>query len=151
MQYLDLNTYIKAAYDPSQKNITAWEKAYQRYEKAFSEIRSYFSDEFLHFYDQTQMHDSLLSRIEICMEELLMTPVIKIHWMNNASRGKFCIVYHDVLDFHCSNMDFTNNEMANYLFGEILLSKHIFSHEFVLGNEVEINIHCRWLEFVMDI
>ena len=151
MKYLDLNTYIKAAYEPSQKNITAWENAYQRYEKAFSEIRSYLPEDFLHFYDQTQLHDSLFSRMEICMDDLFMSPVIKIYWMNTTSKEKFCIVYHDVLDFHCSDMDFTKDEIVNYLFGELLLSKNVFSHEFVLGNEVEIIINCRRLEYVMNI
>lgn len=150
MKFLNFETYIKVAYDPSRENIDAWNKEYQKYQEDFSKVRSYLSEEFLRFYDLTHLHDAVLRRIEISVDDLIH-PLIKIYWHDATTRKDFCLEYYNVINYRCSAINFSDDEIPNYLFGEILISHGIFSHEFILGNEVVFSIECRGINYSITI
>ena len=142
MKYLSCEAYIEVAYDPTEDKQRVWEESYQKYQEAFAAVRPYLPKDFLRFYDETQLHDVILRNIEISLDNPLH-PMITIVWEHAATKKDFSLIYQDVVSFDCSHIDFLDDEMTTYLIGEILLSNGVFSHEFLLSNEIAFEIKCK--------
>lgn len=122
-----------------------WEQQCELYHEEFKRSQNHFSKRIISIETSDALHDCLLSSFCIVRGKKRDTFDIEAVFINKYTGKSVTVIYRDVK--RCtSSLDFDQYvEFGDYLFGEFLYDNKngLFSHNFVLIYDSEINIICK--------
>lgn len=110
----------------------------KKYQKKFEKTKKYLPKEFIDFYDEYGLHDSIIKNINITKlkkDNSESEFVISIDFVTYGTHVPFRITYREVLDFDINWNTKSYCEFGDYVSGELLhlkKKKNLLSHEFIM-------------------
>lgn len=148
MKYLDKEIYRRAAYETSSNMQQKWEVLYSQYWEQYALIKKDLPKQFTDYYEKKHLHDSRLFSFRLTREKNGGKPLSLISkWREYSGNTKFTIEYCGIEEFHCTNMGNYSLYPQYYIFGEILKTGDLLSHEFLMDTDVVYFIRFRELIF----